>query len=296
MKSIPVEEIKNKVFEEIPLSQIREVSNVRRVYKSETIEELSLSIEKSGLVEPLIIKKEKNSFLLVDGHRRLRALKRLYADTQPNKLIPCFIYKGDFLTAQIITSIHKEELNDIDTENALMDIMKQEHINNYEELSQLINKSVSWIKHKMRAAKVRQRTLNEAETEKEQEEINSLSSTAIEELSKLSQAEISNILNKLNKEGKDKTKKNIRKEIKEQKEERISFKIKRSDNLSTLVVLIEEIYSYLSHDTFLFKNAVQRYIDLNDMYFNNIFYFDIVNQDIYINRNKEELIKKDDIY
>lgn len=60
--------------------------NRRLVVHSEIIEELRLSINKNGQIEPILIYQQGLSFRIIDGEKRWRAMKRLKCTTVKAKL------------------------------------------------------------------------------------------------------------------------------------------------------------------------------------------------------------------
>lgn len=61
----------------IKLSDIRVMNYVR---KTTEIEELAEDIKKNGLINPIIIRRWSKQYILLDGYRRLLALKKLGYD------------------------------------------------------------------------------------------------------------------------------------------------------------------------------------------------------------------------
>ena len=67
--------IKIKTFENVKLSEIKEDFNPRTDFSG--VDELVKSIESVGLLQPVVVRKDGEKFILVDGSQRLRALKKL---------------------------------------------------------------------------------------------------------------------------------------------------------------------------------------------------------------------------
>ena len=94
--NINIEKVRDICIKNVKISEIRD--NVLRLdyYCQSHIEELSKSIERDGLVEPLIVHEEisTGNLTILNGHYRIRALRRLKF-----KEITCRVLKSDFKTA-----------------------------------------------------------------------------------------------------------------------------------------------------------------------------------------------------
>lgn len=64
-------------------------------YNVENVAELKASIELMGLQQNLVVRERENSFEVISGHRRLKAMKELYAEgNEQFRRIPCKIIKS----------------------------------------------------------------------------------------------------------------------------------------------------------------------------------------------------------
>ncbi|MEW6673017.1 MAG: ParB/RepB/Spo0J family partition protein [Thermodesulfobacteriota bacterium] len=78
--------------------------------------ELSLSVKKQGILQPLLVRKDDNGYELVAGERRLRAAKMAGL-----KQVPVVIKRlsdKDMLELTIIENIQREDLNPLETAEA----------------------------------------------------------------------------------------------------------------------------------------------------------------------------------
>lgn len=111
------EEKKLKEGEEIVQSvKIIEIepnkSQPRRSFPAESIEELAKSIEKYGVIQPIIVTKQDGYYEIVAGERRWRAAKKAGL-----KEMPCIVRDNDSRTNKeiaLIENIQREDLNPID--------------------------------------------------------------------------------------------------------------------------------------------------------------------------------------
>ncbi len=103
----------------------------RKKFDEEKIKELASSIKERGVLQPIVVVKSKDDFLLVVGERRLRASKLAGL-----KKIPAIIREfeeKDLLINAVLENLQREDLNPIEISNALFEMnkkmnMKQEEI------------------------------------------------------------------------------------------------------------------------------------------------------------------------
>lgn len=84
----------------------------RRNFPSESIEELAKSIEKYGVIQPIIVSKKDGYYEIVAGERRWRAAKKAGL-----KEMPCIVRENDERKNKeiaLIENIQREDLNPID--------------------------------------------------------------------------------------------------------------------------------------------------------------------------------------
>lgn len=84
----------------------------RRSFPAESIEELAKSIEKYGVIQPIIVTKQTDYYEIVAGERRWRAAKKAGL-----KEMPCIVRDSDEKTNKeiaLIENIQREDLNPID--------------------------------------------------------------------------------------------------------------------------------------------------------------------------------------
>ena len=93
----------------IPIENIfRDENQPRKEFDKEKIEELAQSIDKNGLIQPLILtKKEDNNYMLVAGERRWRAAQIANLKMIPSLLLPEDLDKDEI---SLIENIQKENL------------------------------------------------------------------------------------------------------------------------------------------------------------------------------------------
>jgi len=112
----------------------------RQHFDENSLEELSNSIKQSGIIQPIIIRKdENNTIFLVAGERRLRASKKAGLTN-----IPCILTKGNPAEIALIENLQRENLNPIDESEAFNKMIKNYNYSQ-QDLSKVIGKARSTI-------------------------------------------------------------------------------------------------------------------------------------------------------
>jgi ParB/RepB/Spo0J family partition protein len=142
--------LKNQV-RDIPLLLIDEIENIRTGYDEEGIQQLAASIEKKGLLQPVILSEEGTRYSIQAGHRRVLAFRFLKRETIPSIIRPT----PEFLAeVQLIENIQREELSPADLETAVRALVARH--GSQEKVSQLLMKSKQWVSNVMAASRVRE--------------------------------------------------------------------------------------------------------------------------------------------
>ena len=99
----------NKGLLLIPIEKIfRDETQPRKEFDKEKISELSLSIKKNGLIQPIIVtKKGIDTYSLVAGERRWRAAQAADLKILPSLLLPDDLDKDEI---SLIENIQREDL------------------------------------------------------------------------------------------------------------------------------------------------------------------------------------------
>ena len=127
----------------ITLSKFR----ARKKFDLDKLKELSESIEKNGLIQPVIVRKIKNNFELVAGERRLRACKLVGIDKIP-VIISDFDDRKAFESG-LIENLQREDLTVIEEAEGYHRLMNEFNYTQ-EELSKIVSKSRSHVANLLR--------------------------------------------------------------------------------------------------------------------------------------------------
>ena len=137
-----------KRISEIPLVQIRPFKNTaRKNYSRDKLDELAASIEKNGIVQPLIIRKLKDSeYELIAGERRLRAAAICGLATVPCMIISCSDAEAGLFSLN--ENLQRSELNFFEEAEIINNIISHCHITR-QELAGNIGKKASAVANKL---------------------------------------------------------------------------------------------------------------------------------------------------
>ncbi|MEN8225016.1 MAG: ParB/RepB/Spo0J family partition protein [Bacteroidota bacterium] len=121
-------------------------------FDDELIQELSASIERQGIIQPITVRKlGYEKYQLISGERRLRAAK--YANLQE---IPCYIRVANdeqMLEMALIENIHRKDLNAIEIAISYQRLIEECKLT-HEKLSDRISKNRSTITNYLRLLKL----------------------------------------------------------------------------------------------------------------------------------------------
>ena len=123
----------------IPLNSIVNNSDQpRKFFDSDNIAELAESIKNHGIIQPLILKKNGNKYVIIAGERRWRAAKMLSL-----KEVPAIIMElsdKEILEISLIENIQRQDLNPIEEALAYRKLIDDFNLTQ-QELSKRIGKS-----------------------------------------------------------------------------------------------------------------------------------------------------------
>jgi ParB family transcriptional regulator, chromosome partitioning protein len=119
----------------------------RTHFDDSLISELSESIKKHGLLQPVLVIKSGDGYMLVAGERRLRAVKLSGANRI--KAIVADIDKTKIRELALIENIQRENLNPIELAISLKELIEEYGVT-HEEISETIKKSRSFVTNSLR--------------------------------------------------------------------------------------------------------------------------------------------------
>ena len=119
----------------------------RKIFNEEKLNELSNSIITNGLLQPIVITRDGDGFLLIAGERRLKATKM--ADKTTIKALVIDVDESKLRELALIENIQRDDLNIIEVAYSYAGLINDYDIT-HEELSKLVSKSRSSITNVLR--------------------------------------------------------------------------------------------------------------------------------------------------
>src|SRR6185312_11628835 len=133
---------------EVELSRIRRNPNQPRIqFGEESLEELADSIRERGVLQPILLRPDGDSFMIIAGERRWRAAQRAQLHA-----IPAVIREVDESTLAelaLIENIQREDLNALEEAEGYRQLIEQ-HGHSQEGVARLIHKSRSHVANLLR--------------------------------------------------------------------------------------------------------------------------------------------------
>lgn len=141
-------EIDTSIVSEIEISQILpNPYQPRKNFNQESLKELSQSIQRHGLIQPVIVVARGDGYMLIAGERRLRATKML-GYTKISAIVADLGSKN-LRELALIENIQRENLNPIELANSYKELIDEYKITQ-EELANILHKSRTQITNTMR--------------------------------------------------------------------------------------------------------------------------------------------------
>lgn len=157
-KTKETKEIVKEVIKEVPTEITLKIKDIeinkeqpRKQFNEDALEELAESIKQHGIIEPLVVTKKDNYYLLVSGERRWRAAMKAGLKEVP-------VVVKDYTDQQIleiglIENIQREDLNPIEEAQAYQKLIEEFHLKQ-DELAERVSKSRSAITNILRLLKL----------------------------------------------------------------------------------------------------------------------------------------------
>ena len=158
--NVPEEEQvrENETIKTLKLTEIEPNPNqARRIFDEEALEELSESIKRYGVIQPIVVTKKSNCYQIIAGERRWRASKKAGITE-----IPVIIRDDDDrINSEIslIENLQREDLNPIDKATGLKALM-DDYGMTQQQLSETLGKSRSSIANSVRILNLDERVID----------------------------------------------------------------------------------------------------------------------------------------
>jgi len=131
-------------WQSVPIEKIKVGEHAQRMAgDDEGIEELARSISRLGVLVPLVVSGGADCYVLVAGHRRLEACKRVGRER-----VPCIVRKGeaaDAVEVSFAENLFRRDLSPLEMAGAVKDCLEQK-IMTVDELAAAVHRSTEWIR------------------------------------------------------------------------------------------------------------------------------------------------------
>ena len=128
--------IKNTLDEPVQAEKKEDVKNLinideiyvnpyqpRKVFEDEEIESLAISIKENQLLNPVVVTKRDDKYIIVSGERRFRAIKSLQWDKVPVSIID--VDDKDLSVLALVENVQRVDLNDMEKSYACAELKKE---------------------------------------------------------------------------------------------------------------------------------------------------------------------------
>ncbi len=119
----------------------------RKIFNDVELQELAHSIEKHGLLQPIVVIKKDGQIQLIAGERRLRASK--IAGKETIRAIIADVDYSSLRELALIENIQRSQLNPIELALSLKELI-DEHTVTHENLAKMIHKSRTYVTNLLR--------------------------------------------------------------------------------------------------------------------------------------------------
>lgn len=123
----------------------------RKSFDDEKIQQLADSIKQHGVVQPIVVRKEKNGYKIVAGERRWRAARLAGLDKIP--VIIKEFSDQELMEVSLIENLQREDLNPLEEAQAYWELIRKYRMTQ-EQISKAIGKSRSAIANSLRLNKL----------------------------------------------------------------------------------------------------------------------------------------------
>ncbi len=148
-EQITIKSVSTRIPEEVPIDAVKpNPDQPRMTFKKEDLEELADSIEKKGLLQPILVRSlGSQSYQIIAGERRWQACKLAGMKTIPVRIRDA--NSDEALELALVENIQRSDLNPIEEAYGYRRIMEHQNLTQAE-LAQLLSKGRSTIANALR--------------------------------------------------------------------------------------------------------------------------------------------------
>jgi ParB family chromosome partitioning protein len=145
---LPVAPVEGEALTEIPVDQVRVNPNQpRKSFDSNSLDDLTASIRSTGVIQPVIVRRDAGGYQLIAGERRWRAARQAGLGT-----IPAIVREAtdaESLELALVENLLREDLNPMEEAEGYQRLLAQ-YGWTQEELSRRVGKDRSTIANSLR--------------------------------------------------------------------------------------------------------------------------------------------------
>lgn len=151
---LPVVEDEGKSYFTCPIEDIKPNRNQpRKNFDNAKLEELAASIREKGIIQPIVVRKQDDSYEIVAGERRWRAAQKAGLHDVP--VVIQDVSDDTALEMALIENIQREDLNVIEEAEAYHSLMEKFSLSQ-EDMAQRVGKDRSTIANSLRLLRLPQ--------------------------------------------------------------------------------------------------------------------------------------------
>ena len=134
---------------QIPLNELKPAkNNVRQVKTTkESIKSLAASIESQGMLHNLVIKKNGKGYEVIDGNRRLEALRVLHGAKASNQ-INCIVIEDNDNEIGLHANMMREDMHPLDESDVIYDIVAEGQ-EDFDSVGKRFGQTKQWVKQRL---------------------------------------------------------------------------------------------------------------------------------------------------
>ena len=128
---------KGKLYQ-IPITDlVPDPDQPRKVIDPEALTELVTSIEKFGIIQPILFRHAQDRLYIVAGERRYQAARQIGITT-----LPAIYIEGNYAEISLIENLQRQDLTCVEEAEALERLMKEQNLTQ-EQLGGIVGKARS---------------------------------------------------------------------------------------------------------------------------------------------------------
>jgi ParB family chromosome partitioning protein len=151
---------------EIPLSKLQTNPYQPRIgMESESLKELSDSIEANGLLQPIIVAKDGDALTIIAGHRRAEA-HRVLGKEFIKAIIMDKVVHAQLALLPLVENLQRSDMNPIENAIAFKKILDDKIVESQNDLAEAIGVSKSWLSKTLSVLRLPPPLLEKIKTDK----------------------------------------------------------------------------------------------------------------------------------